>query len=60
MIVMNVEAVSGNFSFLSIKESIRKYFTYFENVIDGVNRFTNEYRYFEGARGYYSKNLWSD
>ncbi len=42
IIVMNVEAVSGNFSFLSIKESIRKYFIYFENVFDGVNRFTNE------------------
>ena len=42
IIVMNVEAVSGNFSFLSIKESIRKYFIYFENVLDGVNRFTNE------------------
>ena len=42
IIVMNVEAVSGNFSFLSIKESIRKYLAYFENVLDGVNRFTNE------------------
>ena len=55
IIVMNVEAIAGNFSFLTIKESINKYLAYFEKMLEGVNHFTNEMGIFKGQEGIVQK-----
>ena len=55
IIVMNIEAIAGNFSLLGIKESINGYLAYFENMLEGVNRFTNEMGIFKGQEGIVQK-----
>ncbi len=55
IIVMNIEAIAGNFSLLGIKESINRYLAYFENMLEGVNRFTNEIGILRGQEGIVQK-----
>lgn len=55
IIVMNIEEIAGNFSLLGIKESIHRYLAYFENMLEGVSRFTNEIGILKGQEGIVQK-----
>lgn len=55
IIVMNIQEIAGNFSLLGIKESINRYLIYFENMLEGVNRFTNEIGILRGQEGIVQK-----
>ena len=55
IIVMNIEEIAGNFSLLGIKESIHRYLAYFENMLEGVSRFTNEIGILKGQVGIVQK-----